>query len=215
MIRDRDEGQFRLVSDFKPQGDQPQAIEKLVDGLQSGRRHQVLLGVTGSGKTFTMAHVIARVNRPTLVIAPNKTLAAQLQRVPRAVSDAVRSSSAITLLPARGIPSFHRHLHRKTPRSTIDTQLADRRRCSTPRHADRGERFCIYGLGSGAYFDMMVYGRGRDHPARPDARWWTSGTSAAIMTFTGTFRAATSSRCFGLEQLGAAHRVFDETIEAL
>src|SRR3970040_2393885 len=78
MIRNRDEGQFRIVSDFKPQGDQPQAIEKLVDGLQSGRRHQVLLGVTGSGKTFTMAHVIARVNRSTLVVAPNKTLAAQL-----------------------------------------------------------------------------------------------------------------------------------------
>ena len=78
MLRDRDQGQFRLISDFKPQGDQPQAIEKLTQGLQCGRRHQVLLGVTGSGKTFTMAHVIVRVNRPTLVIAPNKTLAAQL-----------------------------------------------------------------------------------------------------------------------------------------
>src|SRR5574341_2200056 len=78
MIRDRDQGQFRLVADFTPQGDQPQAIDKLVHGLNSNRRHQVLLGVTGSGKTFTMANVIARVNRPTLVIAPNKTLAAQL-----------------------------------------------------------------------------------------------------------------------------------------
>lgn len=72
------EGSFTLVSDLQPQGDQPQAIDQLVEGLRQGLRHQVLLGVTGSGKTFSMAHVIARVNRPTLVIAPNKTLAAQL-----------------------------------------------------------------------------------------------------------------------------------------
>src|SRR5262245_1191077 len=69
---------FSLVSDFQPQGDQPQAIDQLPAGLQQGLRHQVLLGVTGSGKTFSMAHVIARVNRPALVMAPNKTLAAQL-----------------------------------------------------------------------------------------------------------------------------------------
>lgn len=69
---------FELVSEYEPRGDQPQAIEKLVAGFQAGRRHQVLLGVTGSGKTFTMAHVIARLNRPTLVISHNKTLAAQL-----------------------------------------------------------------------------------------------------------------------------------------
>ncbi|PLV55597.1 excinuclease ABC subunit UvrB [Thermotoga sp. SG1] len=69
---------FKLVSEFEPTGDQPQAIEKLVEGLNRGMRFQTLLGVTGSGKTFTMANVIARVNRPTLVISPNKTLAAQL-----------------------------------------------------------------------------------------------------------------------------------------
>jgi len=71
-------GKFELVTDMKPQGDQPQAIEALVDGVYSGLRHQTLLGVTGSGKTFTMANIIAEVNRPTLVIAHNKTLAAQL-----------------------------------------------------------------------------------------------------------------------------------------
>ena len=69
---------FKIVSDFKPTGDQPQAIEKLADGIQRGLRHQTLLGVTGSGKTFTMAGVIEKVQRPTLVIAHNKTLAAQL-----------------------------------------------------------------------------------------------------------------------------------------
>ena len=70
--------EFKLHSTVSPKGDQPKAIEELVSGLKKGYKHQVLLGVTGSGKTFTMANVIARVNKPTLVIAPNKTLAAQL-----------------------------------------------------------------------------------------------------------------------------------------
>lgn len=72
------ERQFKLVSEYSPRGDQPQAIEGLVNGLSSKLRHQTLLGVTGSGKTFTIANVIAQVQRPTLVIAHNKTLAAQL-----------------------------------------------------------------------------------------------------------------------------------------
>src|SRR5271154_204849 len=69
---------FELVSPFQPEGDQPQAIEKLVDGLHQGRPHQTLMGVTGSGKTFTMANVIAQYGRPALVMSHNKTLAAQL-----------------------------------------------------------------------------------------------------------------------------------------
>lgn len=69
---------FKLISNFRPTGDQPQAIEKLTSGVQSGEKHQVLLGVTGSGKTFTMASVIEKANLPTLIISPNKILAAQL-----------------------------------------------------------------------------------------------------------------------------------------
>ena len=69
---------FKLNSEYKPTGDQPEAIQKLTDGLQNGMQEQVLLGVTGSGKTFTMANIIANANRPTLVLAHNKTLAAQL-----------------------------------------------------------------------------------------------------------------------------------------
>ena len=69
---------FILHSNYSPTGDQPQAIEKLTKGVLRGDREQVLLGVTGSGKTFTMANVIANVNKPTLVLAHNKTLAAQL-----------------------------------------------------------------------------------------------------------------------------------------
>ncbi|MBZ4662471.1 MAG: uvrB [Caloramator sp.] len=71
-------GEFKIVSNFKPTGDQPQAIDKLVEGIKRGDRCQTLLGVTGSGKTFTMANIIERVQKPTLVIAHNKTLAAQL-----------------------------------------------------------------------------------------------------------------------------------------
>ena len=69
---------FVLHSEYKPTGDQPQAIEKLTEGVKKGLKKQVLLGVTGSGKTFTMANLIANVNKPTLVLAHNKTLAAQL-----------------------------------------------------------------------------------------------------------------------------------------
>ena len=71
-------GRFELVADYRPSGDQPQAIEQLVADLRAGTRAQTLLGVTGSGKTFTMASIVAQVNRPTLVLAHNKTLAAQL-----------------------------------------------------------------------------------------------------------------------------------------
>jgi len=69
---------FKLVSNFKPTGDQPQAIDKLVDGINRGEKFQTLLGVTGSGKTFTMANIIEKVQKPTLVLAHNKTLAGQL-----------------------------------------------------------------------------------------------------------------------------------------
>ena len=69
---------FRLGIDYKPRGDQPAAIDALVNGIKDGEQHQVLLGVTGSGKTFTMAKIIEQMNRPALVLAHNKTLAAQL-----------------------------------------------------------------------------------------------------------------------------------------
>lgn len=69
---------FKLVSEFSPKGDQPEAIHQLVENLKAGVRDQVLLGATGTGKTFTMANIVAELNRPALVLAPNKTLAAQL-----------------------------------------------------------------------------------------------------------------------------------------
>ncbi len=76
----RESGEERLtvVSPFEPAGDQPQAIEKLAQGIEEGLRYQTLLGVTGSGKTFSMAKTIEKLNRPTLIMEPNKTLAAQV-----------------------------------------------------------------------------------------------------------------------------------------
>src|SRR5947209_8569595 len=71
---------FQLVSPFQPAGDQPQAIDKLTSGFQAGQNRQILLGVTGSGKTFSAAHVIQKIGRPTLVLSHNKTLAAQLYK---------------------------------------------------------------------------------------------------------------------------------------
>ena len=73
-----EEQQFHLQAPFQPTGDQPQAIEALVQGIEEGDSAQTLLGVTGSGKTFTMANIIARCNRPTLILEPNKTLASQI-----------------------------------------------------------------------------------------------------------------------------------------
>ena len=72
---------FKIYSKFKPTGDQPKAIETIVENLENGVTDQILLGVTGSGKTFTVANVIERINRPALIMAPNKTLAAQLQLI--------------------------------------------------------------------------------------------------------------------------------------
>ena len=73
---------FKLESKYMPSGDQPQAIKELVEGIKEGKRDQVLLGATGTGKTFTIANVIKEVNKPTLVLAHNKTLAGQLYSVP-------------------------------------------------------------------------------------------------------------------------------------
>ena len=107
---------FELVSDFVPMGDQPQAIAKLTEGLLRGDRYQTLLGVTGSGKTYVMAKVIETVQRPTLVIAHNKTLAAQLYSEFKEFFPAQRGGVLcllLRLLPARSLHPAHRHLHRE------------------------------------------------------------------------------------------------------
>jgi excinuclease UvrABC helicase subunit UvrB len=113
---------FELSTDLTPCGDQPQAIEALVAGLEAGRPHQVLLGATGTGKTFTVANVIQRVGKPTLVLAHNKTLAAQLY------------GELVRLLPARGLRPLHRHLHREGLADQRAHRQAAPRRHPLPPH---------------------------------------------------------------------------------
>ena len=159
------EGTFKLVADFTPQGDQPQAIAQLTEGLQTGRRHQVLLGVTGSGKTFTMANVIAQVHKPTLVIAPNKTLAAQLYDEFKVLfpENAVRYfvSYYDYYQPEAYVPSTDTYIEKD---SSINDEIDKMRHSATKALLERNDVLivasvsCIYGLGSPeAYFDMLLF----------------------------------------------------------
>ena len=156
--------QFKLVSDFDLRGDQARAIDELVDGLLRGDKSQVLLGVTGSGKTFTMAQCIARVNRPTLVMAHNKTLAAQLyQEFRRFFPDnAVEYfvSYYDYYQPEAYVPTTDSYIEKE---ATINDEI-DRMRLSATRSLfERRDVIivasvsCIYGLGSPeAYYGMML-----------------------------------------------------------
>ena len=155
---------FTLVSDFEPRGDQERAIGELIDGLNRGDRHQVLLGVTGSGKTYTMAQVVAAVNRPTLVMAHNKTLAAQLyQEFKRFFPDnAVEYfvSYYDYYQPEAYMPATDSYIEKE---ATINDEI-DRLRLSATRALfERRDVLivasvsCIYGLGSPeAYYGMLL-----------------------------------------------------------
>ena len=158
-------GTFTLVSDFYPQGDQPQAIGQLVEGLDQGLPHQVLLGVTGSGKTFSMAHVIARVNRPALVIAPNKTLAAQLYNEFKELfpDNAVRYfvSYYDYYQPEAYVPQRDMYIEKD---AAINEEIDKMRHSATKALLERRDTIivasvsCIYGLGSPeTYFDLLLF----------------------------------------------------------
>jgi excinuclease ABC subunit B len=161
----RREGSFRLQADFAPSGDQPRAIASLSEGVRAGVREQVLLGVTGSGKTFTVSHVIATINKPTLVIAPNKTLAAQLYAEFRALfpESAVRYfvSYYDYYQPEAYVPSTDTFIEKD---ASINDEIDKMRHAATKALLERNDVIvvasvsCIYGLGSPAsYFDMLVF----------------------------------------------------------
>ncbi|MGZ3747956.1 MAG: excinuclease ABC subunit UvrB [Pseudobdellovibrionaceae bacterium] len=155
---------FELVSEFKPSGDQPKAIEDLIQNFKLGLNHQTLLGVTGSGKTFTMAHTIAQLNEPALVLAPNKTLAAQLYAEFKELFPKNAVEYFVSYYdyyqPEAYIPSTDTYIEKD---SAINEQI-DRMRHSTTRSLfDRRDVIivssvsCIYGLGSPeAYEGMMI-----------------------------------------------------------
>src|SRR3954466_10891722 len=155
---------FHLVSDFELAGDQPRAITELTEGLDRGDKHQVLLGVTGSGKTFTMAQTIARVNRPTLVMVHNKTLAAQLFQEFRRFFPENAVEYFVSYYdyyqPEAYVPCTDSYIEKE---ATINDEI-DRMRLSATRSLfERRDVIivasvsCIYGLGAPeAYYGMML-----------------------------------------------------------
>ena len=159
------EGTFKLVSGYRPQGDQPGAIDAMVANVQQDVHHQVLLGVTGSGKTFTMANVIERVNRPTLVMAPNKTLAAQLYNEFKSLfpDNAVRYfvSYYDYYQPEAYVPSTDTFIEKD---ASINDEIDKLRHSATKALLERNDVLivasvsCIYGLGEPeVYFEMLVF----------------------------------------------------------
>ncbi len=154
---------FKLVSEFTPRGDQPAAIEALVKNLEQGQRDNVLLGVTGSGKTFTMAHTIARLNRPSLVMAPNKTLAAQLYSEFKQLFPENAVEYFVSYYdyyqPEAYIPSTDTFIEKD---SAINDQIDQLRHSATRSLLSRTDVLivasvsCIYGLGSPEMYREML-----------------------------------------------------------
>jgi excinuclease ABC subunit B len=156
---------FKLVSDFQPKGDQPQAIELLSESVLEGAKHQVLLGVTGSGKTFTMANVIEKVQKPTLVISHNKTLAAQLYGEFKELFPENAVEFFVSYYdyyqPEAYIPSTDTYIEKDTQ---INEDIDKMRHSATRSLLERNDVIivasvsCIYGLGSPeAYHGMLLY----------------------------------------------------------
>src|SRR5213080_1600457 len=156
---------FKLHTNYQPQGDQPQAIETLVRGLNDGLKDQVLLGITGSGKTFTVASVIERTQRPTLVIAHNKTLAAQLYQEFKSFFPENAVEYFVSYYdyyqPEAYVPASDMYIEKE---ATINEEI-DRLRLSATRALfERRDVIvvasvsCIYGLGDpDAYYNMLVF----------------------------------------------------------
>ena len=156
---------FTLVSEFEPKGDQPQAIDTLSKGLLEGAKHQVLLGVTGSGKTFTMANVIEKVQKPTLVISHNKTLAAQLYGEFKDLFPENATEFFVSYYdyyqPEAYIPSTDTYIEKDT---SINDEIDKMRHSATRSLLDRNDVVivasvsCIYGLGSPeAYHGLLLF----------------------------------------------------------
>ena len=156
---------FQVYSEFQPAGDQPQAIEQLVDGLESGLAHQTLLGVTGSGKTFTIANVIEQVKRPTLVMAPNKTLAAQLYGEFKEFFPHNSVEYFVSYYdyyqPEAYVPSSDTYIEKD---SSINAHIEQMRLSATKAIIERNDTIivasvsAIYGLGDpGSYLKMVLH----------------------------------------------------------
>ncbi len=167
---------FQLVTQYKPRGDQPRAIDELVSGLAAGEQHQVLLGVTGSGKTFTMAKVIEQSNRPALILAHNKTLAAQLYHEFKQFFPGNAVEYFVSYYdyyqPEAYIPAGDLYIEKE---ATINEELDKLRLSATRSLFERRDAIivssvsCIYGLGSPeAYYGMLLLLEKGQHISRKD-----------------------------------------------
>ena len=220
---------FRLHQPFQPAGDQPQAIEKLVTGLNDGLAYQTLLGVTGSGKTYTMANVIAQTGRPTLVIAPNKTLAAQLYSEFREFFPENAVEYFVSYYdyyqPEAYVPSRDLYIEKD---SSINEHIEQMRLSATKSLIERRDVVivatvsCIYGIGDpNDYADMRQVLRERDPVGQRDLLARLAGmqyTRNDIDFRRGTFRVRGDTiDVFPAENSEQALRVslFDEAIESL
>src|SRR6201981_326029 len=154
---------FAIHSEFEPAGDQPQAIEELCEGIETGEREQVLLGVTGSGKTFTMAHVIQRIRRPAIILAPNKTLAAQLYGEMKSFFPENAVEYFVSYYdyyqPEAYVPRSDTYIEKE---SSINEQIDRMRHSATRAILERRDTVivasvsCIYGIGSVETYSEMT-----------------------------------------------------------
>ncbi len=220
---------FRLHQHFEPAGDQPQAIDKLVEGLSDGLAYQTLLGVTGSGKTYTMANVIARTGRPALVIAPNKTLAAQLYSEFREFFPENAVEYFVSYYdyyqPEAYVPSRDLYIEKD---SSINEHIEQMRLSATKSLLERKDTVivatvsCIYGIGDPSdYQDMRLLLRERDPIPQRDLLARLAGmqyTRNDIDFRRGTFRVRGDTiDVFPAEHGEQALRIslFDEVVESL
>ena len=177
MILTFPDSPFRLAQTFPPAGDQPEAIDKLVDGIRDGLSYQTLLGVTGSGKTFTMANVIARLGRPALVLAPNKTLAAQLYSEMRESFPENAIEYFVSYYdyyqPEAYVPSRDLYIEKD---SSINEHIEQMRLSATKSLLERKDTVivatvsCIYGIGNPVdYHGMILHVREKERVSQRDA----------------------------------------------
>jgi excinuclease ABC subunit B len=219
---------FKITSEFRPSGDQPEAIEQLVDGVQAGQEHVTLLGATGTGKTFTVAHLVERVQRPTLVIAPNKSLAAQLANEFREVFPENAVEYFVSYYdyyqPEAYVPQTDTYIEKD---SSVNDEIERLRHSATAALLSRRDVLivasvsCIYGLGSPEQYEGQILRtvRGTDLPLEfamqrlVDIQYQRNNVSRAR----GTFRVQgdTLEVFPSYEQTGYRIEWWGETIEKI
>ena len=164
MINRITDNQFKLVSKYQPSGDQPQAIEQLVDNIEGGEKAQILMGATGTGKTYTMSQVISKVNKPTLVIAHNKTLAGQLYGEFKEFFPENAVEYFVSYYdyyqPEAYVPSSDTYIEKD---SSVNDEIDKLRHSATSALLERNDVIvvasvsCIYGLASGGSVQVLRF----------------------------------------------------------